>query len=218
MATDSLPWRSAARRRRGRRAPVRRPTRWPSQPPAPDARGGCPPRACPTEHPPLHRPRAAARALVARLDSGLDPAEHPPSPTTTASTLVDLIASGALPKAMAVSLQRVAIGVGLGVTIGVGLALLSGLFRLGEDLVDAPMQMVRTLPWAGLIPLLIIWFGIDVPEGGSGDARRGAAPLHQRLRRYPQRGRHARRSREDAGLGRLGWIWMWSWAPSRMGW
>ncbi|WP_164127739.1 ABC transporter permease subunit, partial [Stenotrophomonas maltophilia] len=28
-------------------------------------------------------------------------------------------------------------------------------------IVDAPMQMIRTLPWAGLIPLLIIWFGID---------------------------------------------------------
>ena len=62
---------------------------------------------------------------------------------------------------MAVSLQRVAIGVGAGFTIGIGLALISGLFRLGEDLVDAPLQMVRTLPWAGLIPLLIIWFGID---------------------------------------------------------
>ncbi len=84
-----------------------------------------------------------------------------PSPATTVGAFAELIANGALPKAMAVSLQRVAIGVTGGITIGVTLALISGLFRLGEDLVDAPLQMIRTLPWAGLIPLLIIWFGID---------------------------------------------------------
>lgn len=28
-------------------------------------------------------------------------------------------------------------------------------------MIDAPMQMARTLPWAGLVPLLIIWLGID---------------------------------------------------------
>jgi len=40
------------------------------------------------------------------------------------------------------------------------LATVSGLFRLGEDLVDATMQMLRTVPNVALIPLLIIWFGI----------------------------------------------------------
>jgi sulfonate transport system permease protein len=84
-----------------------------------------------------------------------------PSPWATVGAFSELMVSGALPKAMAVSLQRVAIGVTFGVTIGTLLALLSGLLRLGEDLIDAPMQMIRTLPWAGLIPLLIIWFGID---------------------------------------------------------
>ena len=38
---------------------------------------------------------------------------------------------------------------------------MAGLFRLGEDLVDATVGMLRTLPWVGLIPLFIIWFGID---------------------------------------------------------
>ncbi|WP_223252079.1 ABC transporter permease [Paracoccus mutanolyticus] len=40
------------------------------------------------------------------------------------------------------------------------LAVIAGLTRLGEDLVDAPMQMLRTVPNVALIPLLIIWFGI----------------------------------------------------------
>ena len=35
-----------------------------------------------------------------------------------------------------------------------------GLSRLGEDAVDAPLQMVRTLPHLALVPLFILWFGI----------------------------------------------------------
>ena len=31
---------------------------------------------------------------------------------------------------------------------------------MGEDAVYLPMQMLRTLPHFGLIPLLIVWFGI----------------------------------------------------------
>ncbi|XUL92699.1 ABC transporter permease [Streptomyces galilaeus] len=71
-----------------------------------------------------------------------------------------LVADGSLPSAMTTSLQRVAIGLLLGTVIGTGLALVSGLFRIGEDLVDAPVQMLRTVPFVGLIPLFIIWFGI----------------------------------------------------------
>lgn len=84
-----------------------------------------------------------------------------PGPRTMWTTLLELTDSGDLSDALTLSLQRVAAGFGFGFVIGVGLALISGLFRLGEDLVDAPMQMARTLPWAGLVPLLIIWLGID---------------------------------------------------------
>ncbi|MFG2123210.1 ABC transporter permease [Streptomyces sp. NPDC048710] len=72
----------------------------------------------------------------------------------------DLVADGSLPSAMGTSLRRVAAGLLFGAVIGTGLALLSGLFRIGEDLVDAPVQMLRTVPFVGLIPLFIIWFGI----------------------------------------------------------
>ncbi|MGL4285037.1 MAG: ABC transporter permease subunit [Phreatobacter sp.] len=84
-----------------------------------------------------------------------------PSPRTMAGTFLEMVASGEFAEAMSMSLRRVVIGFSLGLAVGGVLALVSGLFHLGEDLVDAPMQMVRTLPWAGLIPLLIIWFGID---------------------------------------------------------
>ncbi|MEN8654165.1 ABC transporter permease [Streptomyces sp. 21So2-11] len=82
------------------------------------------------------------------------------SPGTIARAGADLIADGTLPNAMGVSLQRVAVGLLLGVVIGTALALVSGLSRLGEDLVDASVQMLRTVPWVGLIPLFIIWLGI----------------------------------------------------------
>jgi sulfonate transport system permease protein len=40
------------------------------------------------------------------------------------------------------------------------LAIAAGLSRAGEEIVDAPMQMIRTLPFLGLVPLFILWFGI----------------------------------------------------------
>ncbi|GHG42337.1 ABC transporter permease [Streptomyces hydrogenans] len=82
------------------------------------------------------------------------------SPGTIARSAADLVADGTLPTAMGVSLRRVAAGLLIGGAVGTALALLSGLSRLGEDLVDATVQMLRTVPWVGLIPLLIIWLGI----------------------------------------------------------
>ncbi|MFD9633948.1 ABC transporter permease [Streptomyces violascens] len=82
------------------------------------------------------------------------------SPGTVARAGADLIGDGTLPSAMAISLQRVAVGLLIGGAAGIALALLSGLSRLGEDLIDATVQMLRTVPWVGLIPLFIIWLGI----------------------------------------------------------
>ncbi|MFG2888644.1 ABC transporter permease [Streptomyces sp. NPDC048248] len=92
--------------------------------------------------------------------TGALPAEILASPGTIAATAGDLVSDGTLPSAMGVSLQRVAVGLVLGGLIGVTLALLSGLSRLGEDLVDATVQMLRSVPWVGVIPLFIIWLGI----------------------------------------------------------
>jgi sulfonate transport system permease protein len=51
-------------------------------------------------------------------------------------------------------------GLGIAVATGTTLALLAGLSRLGEDLVDPPLQMARTMPFLALVPLFILWFGI----------------------------------------------------------
>ncbi|WP_073353555.1 ABC transporter permease [Lampropedia hyalina] len=84
-----------------------------------------------------------------------------PSPGTMARTFLELLANGQLLESLQVSLWRVSVGFAIGLLVGVGLALFAGLWRVGENLVDAPMQMLRTMPWAGLVPLLIIWLGID---------------------------------------------------------
>jgi sulfonate transport system permease protein len=87
------------------------------------------------------------------------------SPWDTVRTAVNMFASGDLDTALLVSLQRAAAGLALGIPVGLALALVSGLFRAGEDLVDSPMQMLRTLPFLGITPLLILWFGIgDTPK------------------------------------------------------
>jgi sulfonate transport system permease protein len=83
------------------------------------------------------------------------------SPATVFGKALGMIADGELPAAIAVSGQRVVLGFLIGGVIGTALALLAGLLRLGEDLVDSTVGMFRTLPWVGLIPLFIIWFGIN---------------------------------------------------------
>jgi len=81
-------------------------------------------------------------------------------PSTVATVGWDLVRDGTLFTALWASLQRVLWGLGLGVPIGVLLALVSGLTRLGDDLVDANIQMLRFVPIIGLQPLLILWLGL----------------------------------------------------------
>jgi sulfonate transport system permease protein len=82
------------------------------------------------------------------------------APWTVAATGWRLIAHGDLLVDLRISLTRVAIGLLLGVVIGVGLALVAGLSRWGEYVVDGPVQLKRSIPTLGLIPLMILWLGI----------------------------------------------------------
>ena len=96
---------------------------------------------------------------------GLVSAKKLPPPTQIWSTIVTLVttdqtAYGTLQGALAVSLERVVVGFAFGATIGLLLAFTAGLSRFGENAVDPLMQMLRTLPLFGLIPVFILWFGI----------------------------------------------------------
>lgn len=92
--------------------------------------------------------------------SGLVSARILPSPVQLAHTAWGLIKDGSLPTNLLVSLERASLGFALALVIGVTLALISGLSRLGEDIIDAPLQILRTLPALALAPLFILWFGI----------------------------------------------------------
>lgn len=82
------------------------------------------------------------------------------APWTVVTTAADLIAQGRLQEHLAISAQRVAAGLASGIAIGVVLALVSGLSRLGEALIDGPIQAKRAIPNLALLPLLILWLGI----------------------------------------------------------
>ncbi len=57
--------------------------------------------------------------------------------------------------------RRAVIGFSIGGSIGLTLGLISGLSRWGERLLDTSVQMLRNVPHLALIPLVILWFGID---------------------------------------------------------
>lgn len=91
---------------------------------------------------------------------GLISARILPSPVQLSRTLLGLIQDGSLLTNLLVSLERVSFGFSLALIVGVTLALISGLSRWGEDIIDAPLQILRTLPALALAPLFILWFGI----------------------------------------------------------
>jgi sulfonate transport system permease protein len=88
-----------------------------------------------------------------------DPITLPP-PSQIADAYGELWAGNDLQEALPVSLRRAAIGLAFGVSIGLVLGLFAGLWRIGEEIFDAPLQMLRTIPFIAVVPLFIMWFGI----------------------------------------------------------
>lgn len=81
-------------------------------------------------------------------------------PSTVATVGLDLWRDGTLTDALAASLGRVGWGLGIGIPLGTVLAVLAGTSRLGDDLIDANVQMLRFVPIIALQPLLIVWLGV----------------------------------------------------------
>lgn len=92
--------------------------------------------------------------------TGVLPEDTLAAPTTIFAGAVELARTGELQSATLVSLRRVGLGFLIGASVALVLAVVAGLSRIGDDAVDPPMQMLRTLPHFGLIPLFILWMGI----------------------------------------------------------
>ncbi len=84
-----------------------------------------------------------------------------PSPLGVVHALWKLTVSGELARNIGVSFLRAAAGFLVGGGVGFALGLANGLSKASETLTDSTLQMVRNIPHLALIPLVILWFGID---------------------------------------------------------
>ncbi len=84
-----------------------------------------------------------------------------PAPTDVLVAAIGLAKSGELFKHIGVSFVRAATGFLIGGGLGFGLGLLNGVSPTASKTLDSSLQMVRNVPHLALIPLVILWFGID---------------------------------------------------------
>ncbi|MDC8756363.1 aliphatic sulfonate ABC transporter permease SsuC [Janthinobacterium fluminis] len=84
-----------------------------------------------------------------------------PQPWAVAKAFWSLGESGELWRHLRTSLWRAAVGFSIGAGLGLALGLLTGSVKRAETLLDTTLQMVRNIPALALIPLVILWFGID---------------------------------------------------------
>jgi sulfonate transport system permease protein len=84
-----------------------------------------------------------------------------PAPSDVALAAWKLLLSGELAQNIWVSFWRAGIGFVIGGSIGFAFGLANGLSQLSSRLTDTTLQMVRNIPHLALIPLVILWFGID---------------------------------------------------------
>lgn len=84
-----------------------------------------------------------------------------PAPSDVAVAGWKLAQSGELGRNIWVSFWRASVGFAIGGGIGFAFGLANGLSQLSNKLTDTTLQMVRNVPHLALIPLVILWFGID---------------------------------------------------------
>jgi sulfonate transport system permease protein len=84
-----------------------------------------------------------------------------PAPSAVVSAGWQLVRSGELWQHLAVSGWRAGIGFAIGGGLGLLLGFITGLSTWGERFLDSSVQMIRNVPHLALIPLVILWFGID---------------------------------------------------------
>lgn len=83
-----------------------------------------------------------------------------PAPAQIFAAAQELWGTGELQDNLAISLQRVVLGAALGLAAALLSGVAVGFSKVIEVLLDPPLQMLRTVPFLGLIPLFVIWFGI----------------------------------------------------------
>jgi NitT/TauT family transport system permease protein len=86
-----------------------------------------------------------------------------PTPGQVASKLVELLFNGRLAVDILKSTQRVTLGVALGIAAAVPVGFLIGWYKGARTFLDPLINFFRALPPIALIPLVVVYFGIDEP-------------------------------------------------------
>ncbi|MFZ9573049.1 MAG: ABC transporter permease [Limnohabitans sp.] len=86
-----------------------------------------------------------------------------PTPAHVASKFIELLIGGRLGMDILKSTQRVVLGVSLGIALAVPLGFLIGWYKDARTFLDPLINFFRALPPIALIPLVIVYFGIDEP-------------------------------------------------------
>ncbi len=84
-----------------------------------------------------------------------------PSPAEVLRSIPALFRERALLQSTAATLQRVITGFGLAIVVGVPLGIIAGAYRIFDAFTGPMSVFMRNIPVAVLIPLTILWFGID---------------------------------------------------------
>ena len=84
-----------------------------------------------------------------------------PRPSDVLVAFRDLHVSGLLYEHLAISVSRLAVGAALGVSVGIGTGILIGLFSYIRAGLVPLVAAIFPIPKIALLPLFVIWFGID---------------------------------------------------------
>lgn len=84
-----------------------------------------------------------------------------PSPMAVLQDGIKLTESGELPKNLSISLYRATVGLLIGGSVGFILGFINGMSKTCRLLFDSSIQMFRNIPHLALIPLIILWLGIN---------------------------------------------------------
>ena len=95
--------------------------------------------------------------------SGLVNGALVPAPHVVAERFGDLLLNKGLLVDIGVSTRRVFIGVAVGIALAVPVGFLIGWFRSARTFADPLVNFFRALPPIALIPLVIVYFGVDEP-------------------------------------------------------
>ncbi|AOI92223.1 aliphatic sulfonate ABC transporter permease SsuC [Burkholderia pseudomultivorans] len=84
-----------------------------------------------------------------------------PEPVAVVRAAWSLVTSGEMWANVKVSTWRALFGFAIGGGVGLALGLATGLSKAAEVALDSTIQMIRNIPALAMIPLVILWFGID---------------------------------------------------------